>query len=208
MRKVLLLSFFIKFSTFTIAQIGVQVAFNRPFAEFGSVMKPTFLVEVNSAEYFTEGKFRKVYGGYASVFTPRLDTFRIFGTVQSDNEFSVHPGTQSFKPFVTLDLFFGGEFSPIEDGDWHPYVGIDVLVGFHYHHFESQVEGISSAEESTFGTAVGFRSKLGLEYNLGKKSAIFAQYSLGTRLSLQPLFWSPTWAIGVGFKHRFSKNKY
>ncbi|MES2799862.1 MAG: hypothetical protein V4638_07585 [Bacteroidota bacterium] len=208
MKKLLIFLIFLKSGFVTNAQIGVQVAFNRPFAEFGSVMKPTALVEITNAEFFDEGKFRIIYGGNFSVYTPRLDTFRIYGTSLDYDQFFVHPGAQSFKPFVTLDLFFGGEFSPIEDGDWHPYIGADILAGFHYHNYEAHVEGISSIHEVTFGTAIGFRSKLGLEYNFQRKTALFAQYTLGTRLSIQPRFWSPTWTVGLGVRHSFSKGKY
>lgn len=208
MKKIILLSFFFQLGFVVNSQIGLQVAFSRPFAEFGSVMKPTAMIEITNAEFFDEGKFRMIYGGNLSVFTPRLDTFRIYGTSTGYTQNYVHPGAQTFKPFVTLDLFFGGEFSPLEDGDWHPYIGADILAGFHYHSYTSDVEGISSSEETTFGTAIGFRSKVGLEYNFQRKTALFAQYTLGTRLAIQPRFWSPTWTVGLGVRHSFSKGRY
>lgn len=183
-------------------QTGIQALIMRPTGNFGAIMKPCYTLELSKAEFFTEDKTRFYWSANVGWFRPRLDEFRTYTVVTSGTSI-VYPGTEQFDTYLTLNGNGGFDYTPIEDGKFFPYAGVDLTVGAYRYRSLRQVEGISNTDESILGVLIGGRVKLGLEYQFSSETAFFIQYSPTVWLNIDPLFLATRWDLGIGIRKEF-----
>lgn len=184
------------------AQFYAEVTHFRPNSTFGEVMKPATSLEIGKSEFFSEGQFRTNFSLSFLVFKPRQDTMRTYSSVDDGGNVTVYPGYETVSRYFNLMLYGGVEWTPVERGKLHPFIGFDFLIGFNAYHGVSYNYGMNS-DETDFAPLIGGRLKLGLDYELSDEWALMANIGSSGYLLLAPPSFGSGYNFNLGVKYQF-----
>jgi hypothetical protein len=155
------------------AQLGLRIFNYRPTGELGFIMKPTFSAEIAKQDGFDDGRFRSGFTLTYLVLKPRLDTFPIIGLMSSGSGDFVLPGKQVFHKYNIFQLGGGFDFAIIYKDPFYLYTGADLIAGGVSIDYYSETPTFEEKSYSGGGGLVGFRLRLGAEYNLNDAFSLF-----------------------------------
>ena len=182
-------------------QIYGKVMQYRPTGEFGFATKKTISMELGHLDEF-EDAFRFRYLVNFTYLQPRLESFNA-PTYESIGGFETfYEGTQRFKTMINVGFGVGWDFSPEVISEWRlrPYIGLDIVPGFHlrYTEVDSYVE---KSTEFAVAPFLGFKGRTGLQYSF-ENSSVFIEVERTYALILKYAFMNYN-NIGIGFSHYF-----
>jgi len=183
------------------SQYGFRPFLFQPLGKLGSTMKTTGSVDVSFTEFFTESKIRAVFGANLLWLRPRLDTFRVYSTVSGGYEGTqVYPGTQVIDDYIILNGCAGFDWAPFTSDRYFPYIGFDFVPGIYRYRDQVNIPGVKSMDQSVFGILLGYRAKIGMEYQYSGDMAFFFQASRNGWANLDPEFLAGGFDVGLGIR--------
>ncbi len=183
------------------SQYGFRPFVFQPVGELGATMKTTGSVDVTFTEFFEESKVRWLYGFNLLWLRPRLDTFRVYSTVTGGYEGTqVYPGTQVIDDYIILNASAGFDWAPFDSDKYFPYIGFDFVPGFYHYRDQVSIPGVKNMDQSIFGVLLGYRAKLGFEYQYSGDMAFFFQTSRNGWINLDPQFTAGGLEFGLGVR--------
>ena len=194
-KSLLIIAFFAFSSAISYSQYSARVYTFRPTGNFGSVMKSLYSLELGKSDFFSDGNFRTTTAVNFMIFKPRLDTFLTYSTTYDGYEgLRVTPKYQVIGNYITVNGYFGVDWSPVSFGNFYPYIGGDFHIGLYRYKDDS---------ESDMGVLFGLRARVGIEYEYARDLSFFLNANRQGWINLEPRSLPCGWDIGLGAKYSF-----
>jgi hypothetical protein len=209
MRFTLLIMSFMLLNFYSLSQLNLSVVHFRPTSAFGSAMKPTFTAELGTSKRFEDDKkVRMNFSGTLMVFKPKADTFLVYSVITNpDGTSDVRPGYEVTNRYINLMFYGGAEYAPFvfrHTDKVHPFIGMDLMIGFNFYKGETAYSGLSHTQESGNTMIFGGRVKIGLEYDLNDSFSLNGQFGSSAWLLTVPVSIGSGYHYSLGMKYNFN----
>lgn len=185
-------------------QVGVRLFNYHPTGDFGFIMKPLTSLEVSYQGAF-DSRLRTVISLAYLNMKPRLDTFPVYLIEGSGSSTVIHQGAQTFNQYTLLQLATGLDYAFIWKEKYSFYAGCDLIFGSVGTNYRVSYAGVSDSGSEGGSAFVGYRVRLGFEYELTNQIGVFANTTQSGFIVGKPRALLGAIDIGVGMRYSFNK---
>jgi hypothetical protein len=185
-------------------QFALSAVHYRPTGEFGFVMKPLTTVELTFMSRFSDEPDERFRFGMSLMYLrmkPRLNSFPIWAYGSDDRGAFIYPGEQSFSRYNITFLSGGADFAVIHKERFNWFIGADLMIGGASIDYQSTVVGWKDESYSGGGLLIGFRVRIGVEYQITDHISLFSRVNRHFFLITDPATLGNANDYGVGIRY-------
>lgn len=151
----------------------------RPSGKLGALLDKIITVEVNYMGEFDADGWRARGTAAFMKMHPRLDVFPTREVTTGDGGFGtiVVPGEKHYEKFNAFLFSFGGDYTVLEEEDFTPYIGVDLVAGFTGIAYTNSIPLVRDEHYTGGSVILALRGRAGAQYRFLSSFSVFAEIS-------------------------------